>query len=61
VVFLALDGDAGRATGFTQLYPLFSSVAARRKWLLNDLLVAPELRLKGYGETKTASRSCYIS
>ncbi len=49
VVFLALDGEAGRATGFTQLYPLFSSVAARRKWLLNDLFVAPEARIRGAG------------
>lgn len=49
VVFLALDGEAGRATGFTQLYPLFSSVAARRRWLLNDLFVAPEARVHGVG------------
>lgn len=49
VVFLALDGEAGRAVGFTQLYPLFSSVAARRKWLLNDLFVAPEARVRGVG------------
>ena len=49
VVFLALDGEAGRVTGFTQLYPLFSSVAARRKWLLNDLFVAPEARVRGVG------------
>jgi ribosomal protein S18 acetylase RimI-like enzyme len=49
VVFLALDGEAGRASGFTQLYPLFSSVAARRKWLLNDLFVASEARVRGAG------------
>lgn len=49
VVFLALDGEAGRATGFTQLYPLFSSVAAQRTWLLNDLFVAPEARGRGVG------------
>ena len=49
VVFFALDGEAGRATGFTQLYPLFSSVAARRKWLLNDLFVTPEARVRGVG------------
>ena len=58
VVFLALDGEAGRVTGFTQLYPLFSSVAARRKWLLNDLFVAPEARVRGVGAAllKTARR-----
>jgi|SRR5687768_5287100 len=29
----------GRATGFVQLYPLFSSVSMARTWLLNDLYV----------------------
>ncbi len=44
VVFLA-ERD-GRPAGFVQLYPLFSSTAARprRLWLLNDLYVAPEAR-----------------
>jgi ribosomal protein S18 acetylase RimI-like enzyme len=47
VIFLA-ERD-GRAVGFVQLYPLFSSTAARprRFWLLNDLFVAPEAR--GHG------------
>ena len=36
----------GRPVGFVQLYPVFSSTAARprRLWLLNDLFVAPEAR-----------------
>src|SRR5215469_7546293 len=38
VIFLAHDGG-GAALGFTQLYPCFSSVAARRLWVLNDLYV----------------------
>ena len=44
VIYLA-ERD-GRAVGFVQLYPLFSSTAARprRLWLLNDLFVAPEAR-----------------
>ena len=37
VVLLARRG--GRATGFVQLYPLFSSVSMVRAWLLNDLFV----------------------
>ncbi len=45
VVFLARDGERG--LGFTQLYPLFSSVAMRRVWILNDLFVAPEGRRQG--------------
>lgn len=33
--------------GFTQLYPLFSSVRTVRTYLLNDLFVAPEARRQG--------------
>ena len=39
VLLLALD-DAGGGIGFTQLYPLFSSVRMARTYLLNDLFVA---------------------
>ena len=45
VVFLALDGEVG--LGFTQLYPMFSSVRMERLWVLNDLFVAPEARSRG--------------
>jgi ribosomal protein S18 acetylase RimI-like enzyme len=49
VVFVA-ERD-GRAVGFVQLYPLFTSTAdrPRRLWLLNDLFVAPEARGGGVG------------
>ncbi len=47
VVFLALDGQAG--LGFTQLYPIFSSISAAPMWLLNDLYVAAEARGRGVG------------
>ena len=46
VVFIARDAG-GEALGFTQLYPSFSSVAARRIWILNDLFVAPVARQRG--------------
>jgi ribosomal protein S18 acetylase RimI-like enzyme len=46
IVFLAFDAD-GNAIGFTQLYPLFSSVSATRKYLLNDLYVVPQSRRGG--------------
>ncbi|WP_109124765.1 GNAT family N-acetyltransferase [Dyella sp. C11] len=46
VVFLALDGE-GEGAGFVQLYPLFSSVSAKRIYLLNDLFVAPHARRRG--------------
>ncbi|MDH7463385.1 GNAT family N-acetyltransferase [Chitinophagaceae bacterium 26-R-25] len=37
------------AVGFTQLYPIFSSVSMRRAWLLNDLFVKPSARKTGVG------------
>lgn len=41
--------------GFTQLYPLFSSVAMRRVWLLNDLYVAEPARRHGVGAALLAA------
>jgi ribosomal protein S18 acetylase RimI-like enzyme len=54
VIFLA-ERD-GRPVGFVQLYPLFSSTAARprRLWLLNDLYVAPDARQGGVGRALMA-------
>lgn len=46
VVFLAVDSE-GEGVGFTQLYPLFSSVRVARTYLLNDLFVAPQARRSG--------------
>jgi ribosomal protein S18 acetylase RimI-like enzyme len=48
-IYLARSGPAG--IGFMQLYPLFSSTAARpgRLWLLNDLYVTPPARGQGVG------------
>ncbi|MDC7702260.1 GNAT family N-acetyltransferase [Vogesella indigofera] len=40
---------AGELLGFTQLCPLFSSVAAAPVWLLNDLYVAEHARRRGAG------------
>ncbi|MCV9884400.1 GNAT family N-acetyltransferase [Metabacillus halosaccharovorans] len=48
-IFLAKDKD-GRPVGFVQLYPIFSSVGMKRKWLLNDLFVAEEYRRHGVGK-----------
>lgn len=52
-VFVALerleDADAPTAVEFAQLYPSFSSVSAKRIWILNDLFVAPEARGRGVG------------
>jgi GNAT superfamily N-acetyltransferase len=48
-LFLALDPRSDDGLGFVQLYPSFSSVAARRIWILNDLFVAPGARRRGVG------------
>jgi ribosomal protein S18 acetylase RimI-like enzyme len=48
VIFLALD-ENGSAAGFTQLYPSFSSVSAKRIFILNDLFVDPASRRSGVG------------
>lgn len=45
VIFIA-DGPKA-AAGFTQLYPLFTSVGMQRLWLLNDLYVAADQRRTG--------------
>ena len=41
--------NRGRAAGFTQLFPSFSSVSGARILLLNDLYVQPSLRQQGIG------------
>ncbi|HZX89022.1 MAG TPA: GNAT family N-acetyltransferase [Rudaea sp.] len=46
-IFLAFDESD--AIGFTQLYPVFSSVSCTRKYLLNDLFVVPAVRRSGAG------------
>ena len=39
-----------QAVGFTQLYPIFSSVSTQRMLLLNDLYVANNYRGRGIGK-----------
>lgn len=49
VIFLAMEG--ANAVGFTQLYPIFSSVSMAPVYLLNDLFVKDSERGKGVGES----------
>ena len=49
VILLACD-EHGTGLGFTQLFPLFSSVSTARIYLLNDLFVASEARKHGVGK-----------
>jgi GNAT superfamily N-acetyltransferase len=46
VILLAHDAQ-GAGLGFTQLYPLFSSVRMVRSYLLNDMFVASQARRRG--------------
>lgn len=53
VILLAQRNDA--VAGFTQLYPLFSSVRTGRVWQLNDLYVVPAARRHGVGRALLAA------
>jgi len=57
-IFMAREGDI--ATGFVQLFPVFSSTRLARYWLLNDLFVHPEHRGKGISKAliDRAKRLC---
>jgi ribosomal protein S18 acetylase RimI-like enzyme len=44
-IYVAEDG--GALIGFTQLYPVFSSIGMKKAWILNDLFVDPAHRRKG--------------
>lgn len=44
-IFVARQSNV--VAGFTQLYPIFTSVGLARVWHLNDLFVAPEFRRNG--------------
>ena len=48
IIYIAYINE--EAVGFTQLYPLFSSVSMKHLYLLNDLYVKPNHRNKGIGE-----------
>lgn len=52
-VLLACEGRS--LVGFTQLYPIYSSISMRRAWLLNDLFVAPQARGRGVAESLLAA------
>lgn len=47
IFFCHPRGDRTSVAGFTQLYPIFSSVSVARVWVLNDLFVAASARRSG--------------
>ncbi len=48
IIYIAFIND--EAVGFTQLYPLFSSVSMQPMLILNDLYVSKKQRSKGVGQ-----------
>lgn len=48
VIFIAYEDE--KAVGFTQLYPIFTSVGMKKTLLLNDLFVDEKCRNKGVGK-----------
>jgi GNAT superfamily N-acetyltransferase len=58
VIFVAL-GEGGGALGFVQLFPSFSSGAAARILILNDLFVVPDARRAGVGRLLVRAAADY--
>ena len=58
LIYIAYDKE--NAVGFTQLYPIFSSVSMQPMYLLNDLYVEGNYRGKGVGKAliDTAKQLC---
>lgn len=57
VLFLAHDGDT--PLGFVQMYPSFESISLGRKFIFNDLFVAPEGRQRGVGKALVKAAAAY--
>lgn len=58
VIFIA-DDDDGKAVGFTQLYPLFSSLTLARTFVLYDLFVTPSARRSGAARQLLRAAAAY--
>ncbi|MFT5893098.1 MAG: GNAT superfamily N-acetyltransferase [Dokdonia sp.] len=58
IAFAKADSD--KAVGFTQLYPIFSSVSMERMYILNDLFIDSNYRGQGIGQAliKTVKDLC---
>lgn len=59
IIFLAYDTN--KAIGFTQLYPIFSSVSMEPMLVLNDLYVDANYRSKGIGKALIDAAKAYCT
>lgn len=59
VVFLVLDEGGNVPVGFTQLYPVFSSVSMKRSLILNDLYVREQYRKRKAGKMLLDAAQAY--
>lgn len=50
IIFVIKDTSKNMISGFTQLYPVFSSISLERSLILNDLFVLEEYRKQGLGQ-----------
>lgn len=48
IIFVAVIN--GNGVGFVQLYPMLTSIGAKRAWILNDLYVKADARRQGVGK-----------
>lgn len=51
IIFIAKDLNSNKVLGFTQLYPIFSSISMKRSLVLNDLFVSEEFRKNGIAKS----------
>ncbi|EOQ96311.1 acetyltransferase (GNAT) domain protein [Leptospira wolbachii serovar Codice str. CDC] len=59
IIFLAEDSKSGDIVGFTQLYPVFSSISMQRSYILNDLFVKKEFRKQGLAKQLIAEAKSF--
>jgi len=50
IIFVVRESGRNIIIGFTQLYPVFSSISMERSLILNDLYVLQEYRKQGIGQ-----------
>ncbi|MGE6415595.1 GNAT family N-acetyltransferase [Planococcus kocurii] len=57
VIFVVKNNQ--KYVGFTQLYPVFSSISMKKSWILNDMFVDLEARKLGIGQVLLQKARAY--